>query len=317
MGDGGVLMKAPAVSNPADGAVPLPERGRRILVVFNPAAGRGRKRLSDILARLETLGCQVTLRETTGPGDAGRIVRQESLGYDVVAVAGGDGTINEAANGLADMAAAPALAIIPFGTANVLAWEIGLGTGAARTARTIAEGQPLEIYTGLINGRHFLMMAGVGFDAAVVASVDARLKRVFGKLAYVWRMAVEMFHYRYPMFTITVDGVRYEAASAVVAKGHFYGGQFICAPAARLTDPSFEVCLFLRGGRWHVARYAVALALGRLASLPTIRIVRGRDVTLDGPAGVPVQADGELAAQLPARIQVSAQRVRLLRPIGD
>lgn len=126
-----------------------------------------------------------------------------------------------------------------------------------------------------------------------------------------------MFRYRYPVFTVTVDGVHYQAASAVFAKGHFYGGQFICAPAARLTDPSFEVCLFLRGGRWHVARYALALALGRLAELPTIRIVRGRDIALDGPAGAPVQADGELAAQLPARIQVSPRRVRLLHPIGD
>lgn len=310
-------MTSPAVPDPTVGAAPLPERGRRILIIFNPAAGRGRKRLADILSRLETLDCRVTLRKTAGPGDAGRIVRQESHDYDVVAVAGGDGTINEAANGVADLPAAPALAIIPFGTANVLAWEIGLGTGAARTARTIAEGQPTEIYTGLVNGRHFLMMAGVGFDAAVIASVDARLKRAFGKLAYVWRMAVEMFHYRYPMFTVTVDGARYQAASAVVAKGHFYGGQFICAPEARLTEPSFEVCLFLRGGRWHVARYALALALGRLVMLPTIRIVRGRDITLEGPAGAPVQADGELAATLPARIAVSSRRLRLLRPVED
>ncbi len=310
-------MKSPAAHNPADRAAPLPERARRILVILNPAAGRGRKKLSDILSRLEAFGCRVTLRETTGPGDAGRIVRQEAHGCDVVAVAGGDGTINEAANGLADMPAAPALAIIPFGTANVLAWEIGLGTGAARTARTIAEGQPIEIYTGLVNGRHFLTMAGVGFDAAVVASVSARLKRALGKLAYVWRVAVEMFHYRYPIFTVTVDGARFQAASAIVAKGHFYGGQFICAPDARLTDPSFEVCLFLRGGRWHVAHYALALALGRLARLPTIRIVRGRDITLDGPVGAPIQADGELVAQLPARIHVSTQRLSLLRPIRD
>lgn len=310
-------MKSQAVVGPADCAAPLPDRGRRILVIFNPAAGRGRQRLSDILARLKTLGCQVTLRETAGPGDAGRIVRQESCGHDVVAVAGGDGTINEAANGLADMPSALALAIIPFGTANVLAWEIGLGTGAERTARTIAEGQPIGIYTGLVNGRHFLTMAGVGFDAEVVASVDARLKRALGKLAYVWRMAVEMFRYRYPMFTVTVDGARFQAASAIVAKGHFYGGQFICAPDARLSDPSFEVCLFLRGGRWHVARYALALAFGVLGKLPTVRIVRGRDITLDGPAGAPVQADGEVVAQLPARIQISTQRMNLLRPMRD
>lgn len=292
----------------------LPNQARRVLVIFNPAAGRGRKRLSDILRRLDAHGCLVTLRETTGPGDAGRIARQEGASYDVVAAAGGDGTINEVANGLAELFAPPALAIIPFGTANVLAWEVGLGTDAARTARTIAEGQPIEIHTGRVNNRCFLMMAGVGFDATVVASVDARLKRTFGKMAYVWHMIVEMFHYDYPMFTVTIDGERHQAASAIIAKGHFYGGQFICAPNARLIDPSFEICLFLRGGRWHVLRYAVALALGRLARLSTIRIVRGRSVTIESPEGEPVQADGEVAAKLPVAIQISQQRLRLLHP---
>lgn len=296
---------------------PLPASGRRVLLVYNPAAGRGRTRLGDILRRLESHGCAVTLRETAGPGDASRIVRTAGEGYNVVAVAGGDGTINEAANGLVDLPNPPALAIIPFGTANVLAWEIGLGTDAARTARTIAEGQPLEVHTGLVNGRRFLMMAGVGFDAAVVASVDSGVKRMFGKGAYVWRMIVEMFRYDYPVFTVTVDGVVYRVASAVVAKGHFYGGQFICAPAASLTDPSFEICLFLRGGRWHVLRYSVALALGRLSALPTFRVVRGHDVKIEGPVGAPVQADGELAAELPATIRVSPQRLNLLYPCGD
>lgn len=296
---------------------PLPASGRCVLLVFNPAAGRGSKRLGDILRRLEAHGCAVTVRETSGPGDAAQIVRTAGEGYDVIAVAGGDGTINEAANGLADVVNPPALAIIPFGTANVLAWEIGLGIDSARTARTIAEGRPLDVHTGVINGRRFLLMAGVGFDAAVVASVDTCIKRLFGKGAYVWRMLVEMFHYRYPTFTVTVDGVVYRAASAVVAKGRFYGGRFICAPAASLAEPSFEVCLFLRGGSWHVLRYSLALALGRLHKLSTFRIVRGRDVTIDGPAGAPVQADGELASALPATIRVSPQRLNLLYPCAD
>jgi len=292
----------------------FPVKNRRVLVIFNPTAGRGHGRLSEILRHLATFGCVVTLRETSGPGDAIRIMREAGAAHDIVAVAGGDGTINEAANGMDDRSDSPALAIIPCGTANVLAWEIGLGTDATRTARTIAEGQPLDIYAGLINGRRFLMMAGVGFDAAVVASVTPRLKRALGKMAYVWRMAVEMFRYGFPMFTVTIDGTAYQAASAVIAKGHFYGGQFVCAPEARLIDPSFEVCLFLRGGRWNVLRYSIALALGRLSKLSSIRIVRGRHVTIEGPSGSPVQADGELVAELPATIQVSPQRLSLLYP---
>lgn len=295
----------------------LPKRHRRVLVIFNPAAGRGQARLSGLLRQLATFGCAVTLRETAGPGDAGHIMRAAGADHDVVAVAGGDGTINEAANGMDQGSPSPTLAIVPCGTANVLAWETGLGTDEARVARTIAEAQPQEIYTGLINGRRFLMMAGVGFDAAVVAGVTPRLKRALGKTAYVWRMAVELFRYDFPVFTVTIDGTAYRAASAVVAKGHFYGGQFVCAPEARLRDPSFEVCLFLRGGRWNVLRYSLALALGRLSKLSSIRIVRGRHVVIDGPSGSPVQADGELVAKLPVTIEVSADCLSLLFPSQD
>ena len=296
-------------------AIPeLPSEARRVLVILNPTAGRGKKTLGAILQDLERYGCVVSLRETTAPGDAGHIAEREGPLHDVVAVAGGDGTINEVTNGLARLAAPPALAIIPLGTANVVAWEISLGTDAARVARTIAEGRPIEIYPGIVNGRRFVIMCGVGFDAAVVASVDTRLKRRWGKLAYVWRMMVEMVRYDFPTFIVTVDGVAYRAASAVIAKGHFYGGRFICAPDAKLTEPSFEVCLFLRGGTWHALRYSLGLALGRLSRMSTIRIVRGQRIDLAGPADAPIQADGEVVARLPATIQLQQQSMRLLSP---
>ena len=291
---------------------------RRVLVVVNPAAGRGRGRLAEILRRVAGAGCAVTVRETGGPGDATRIVRHEGPLYDVVAVAGGDGTINEAANGLAELASPPMLAVIPRGTANVLAWEIGLGVDPVRAAHAIADGPPAEIHLGRVNGRHFLLMAGVGFDAAVVAGVGPRLKRALGKFAYVWRTVVELFRYHYPMFDVSIDGVPYRAASVVVAKAHFYGGRFVCAPEARLTDPTFEVCLFLRGGSWHAMRYAAALALGRLSRLSTIKIVRGRHVVI-GSLGAaadnePVQVDGERLGGLPVDITVAPRRLSLLMP---
>lgn len=298
-------------------ATRLPQTNRRVLVIFNPAAGGGRTRLGEILRQLATFGCAVTLRETAGPGDAACIVRDSAEAYDVVAVAGGDGTINEAANGMNVSSSSPALAIVPCGTANVLAWETGLGNDESRIAQTIAQGQPREIFTGRINGRRFLLMAGAGFDAAVVAGVTSGLKHRLGKLAYVWRMSVELFRYAYPMLTVTIDGTVYQAASVVVAKGHFYGGQFVCAPDARLSWPSFEVCLFLRGGRWNVLRYSLALAVGRLSTLSSFRILRGRHVVIDGPLGAPVQADGELVAALPVTIEVSAERLSLLYPSQD
>ncbi|HEY4133996.1 MAG TPA: diacylglycerol kinase family protein [Alphaproteobacteria bacterium] len=288
---------------------------RRMLLVFNPTAGRRIGRLDAILMALRTRGWDVTLQETTGPADATRIARGVGGKFDVLAVAGGDGTLNEAANGLVHvMERAPAMAVLPFGTANVLAHEIGLGTDEARVTAAAAAGRPTQIFLGQANDRRFLLMAGVGFDAAVVAGVGAKLKRRLGKGAYVWRMLVELFSYSFPAFKVTVDGTSYVCASAIVAKGHFYGGRFVCAPEARLTDPDFQVCLFMSAGRWAVVRYAVALGLGCLHKLSDIRLLRGRDIRIEGPVGAPVQGDGDIIAYLPAAMSIVPTPISVLYP---
>lgn len=290
-----------------------------MLLVFNPTAGRRRGRLDAILRSLRSRGWEVALQETTGPADATRIARDEARDYDVLAVAGGDGTLNEAANGLASrgaetMECPPFLAVLPFGTANVLAHEIGLGSQEARITDAAAGGRPTQIYLGQANDRRFLLMAGVGFDAAVVAGVGSALKRRLGKGAYVWRMVVELFRYSFPPFTVTIDGTAYACASAIVAKGHFYGGRFICAPEAKLTDADFQVCLFLSAGRIAVLRYAIALGLGRLHKRTDVKLVRGREIRIDGPVGAPVQGDGDIIASLPANLSIVANPITLLYP---
>ena len=157
---------------------------RRVLVIRNPTAGGStRPRFGRVLEHLARFGATVTVRETTCRGDAEQIAASASSDtFDVVA-AGGDGTINEVANGLAGKDLP--LAIVPLGTANVLAVEIGMPLRARRIARAIACGDVRSVHVGMVNGRRFLMMAGVGFDAHVVANVNPRLKRAFGKLAYV------------------------------------------------------------------------------------------------------------------------------------
>ncbi len=292
----------------------LPNAARRVLVVFNPIAGRRRRgRYDAVIAALAARGCRVTIRETRGRGDAeafaGTVLRDD---FDVIAVAGGDGTINEVANGLGP--SAPPLAVIPLGTANVLAAEIGLPVDPDLVARTIARAQPTMVNVGTVNGRRFLMMAGAGFDAHVVANVDPVMKRRFGKLAYVWQTFVQFGRYRFPELRVTVDGTAYPAYSAVVANGHYYGGRFVCAPDARLTEPRLDVCLFTRPGRLNAARYAAALSLGFLPRLPDIRIIQGRHVTVGGPLGEPVQADGDLVSRLPADIALASDGIWVLCP---
>ncbi|HVR67779.1 MAG TPA: diacylglycerol kinase family protein [Verrucomicrobiae bacterium] len=307
-----------------------PESGRsqskRVLVVFNPKAGRRRLgKLRRTIAAMRLTGAKVELLATEARGDAERLAREACGGMngfaalDLLAIAGGDGTINEAVNGLMSVSGAGAtsslpLCIVPLGTANVLAREIGQRFSPAVAARTALRGRQRQVFLGQANGRCFTIMAGVGFDAHVVANVSTALKQRVGKLAYVWEAFRQLFLFPYSRYRVTVDGKAYDAASVVVAKGRLYAGPYVAAPEARLDSPEFQVCLFLRGGRWNAIRYALALTLGLLPRLKGYRIVSGREVRIDGPMGDPVQGDGDIIAHLPVEIRLAPVSLSLMAP---
>lgn len=286
----------------------------RILIVHNPVSGRRCTALLDgVLQRLRAAGCTVALCRTARRGDAERLAAEASPDrYDAVAVAGGDGTINEALNG---MAASPLpLGLIPMGTANVFAAELGLPLSAEGIARTLLEGRSQRIDLGLASGRRFAMMAGVGFDAHVVRGIDPRIKRAAGKGAYVWQSLVEIVRYRPQRFLVTLDGVDREAASAVIANGHYYAGRFTCAPAASLTDACLHVCLFKSQGRSAVLRYSLALLLGTLHRRGDIEIVPATRIGIAGEGGGPVHGDGDIIAKLPLEITLDPTGIEVIVP---
>ncbi|MFM7347075.1 MAG: diacylglycerol/lipid kinase family protein [Tagaea sp.] len=286
----------------------------RLLVIYNPIAGRRRRRfLSRVLEALERRGLSVRLEPTKKRGDAEALARgARESGADRVVVAGGDGTINESLNGLEGPT--PPLAIVPLGTANVLAHELGLGRRAEAVAAAIAEGHPRAVTLGLVNGRRFSMMAGVGFDAHVVHDVDSKLKRLIGKGAYALETLRQLFAFAPRFYDVTIDGTKHRAASVIVCNGHYYGGKFVAAPAARLDAPEFQVVLFARAGRLATIRYALARAAGRLAKRADVTILPARTVEIAGPAGEPVQADGDIVAHLPARFDAIPDAARLVGP---
>ncbi len=308
------------------------EGRRRLLVIHNPVAGRRRrKRFRAVRDLLERDGAALDLRATQAPGDATRIARGIEPGEaDLVVAAGGDGTINEVVNGLvAGSRPAPApLAIVPLGTSNVLAAEIGLGTSPAAAARAIRENATVRISLGRIaererpEGRAFLLMAGAGIDAHAVAGVDPALKRRFAQGAYLWAGLRAVLASSGLSYRVEVDGAHYRAASVVVAKASRYGGPFVVAPRARLDAPRFEVCLLERAGLWAVALTGMALVLGRLERAPGFISVLGErvriaSVTSDGGESgepEPVQCDGDDAVRLPVEIAVVPNALDLVVP---
>ena len=260
-------------------------RPRRLFVIHNPAAGWCRRRYyARVLAHLERLGCTLALAETAAPGDAEALARAvDPSAFDLVVAAGGDGTINEAINGLAGSALP--LAILPLGTANLLAAEVGLAGSARRVAETIAYQAPRPAFLGSANGRRFALMVGVGFDARVVARLDLRLKRAVGKIAYALAALGQLVAYRAPHYLVEIDGRPFRAAALVIAKGRYYAGHFTVAPAARVDEPQLYVALFERAGRWNILRYAFALLSGRLQRLSDVRVASSNAVATDTTAG--------------------------------
>lgn len=295
-------------------AVALGGARRRLLVVLNPVAGRGRQRwLGAVLRHLEAEAAAVTVRETGAPGDARRFAAEVAAGEaDAVIVAGGDGTLNEAANGLAANPAAPALGVIPLGTANVFATELGLPRDPAGLAQCLAGRPAVPILPGRVDGRVFLMMASVGFDARVVRDIDLDLKRRIGKGAYVWQSLIELARGRRRHFRVRCQERDYEVEGVVAARGRHYGGAYVIAAGADLARPGFEVLLLAKGGRGATVRQSLALGLGRFERLPELTVLRADALEIGGAEGEPVQADGDIVARLPVRIELAPAPLRVI-----
>ena len=289
---------------------------RRALIILNPAAGRSRsseRRLGRVVAALERRGCAVVLRRA-GPesGDAERLAREAEAEFDVIVAAGGDGTLNAVVNG---MAAAPRpVALLPFGTANVLAREIGLTRAPERLAGLIASAPARPVWPGLVGDRLFLTIASSGFDARIVAAVNRRLKLHTGRFAFAWAILVGLWRYRACELCVRVDGVDHPAATMIAANGRFYAGSHVIAPGADLAEPMLDLVLFERSGRLAVLRYLGALLLGRLPRRHDITLLRSREAFVSATEAVPVQADGEIVTHLPVRIGIAERPVRLVRP---
>lgn len=295
---------------------------RRLRIIFNPTAGGAKgRRLWRTVDALRAKGCALDLRETRQRGDAEAFAAACDLAEaDALVVAGGDGTVNEVINGLLrrPVDLRPPLGVIPSGTANVLALDIGQKLTPDAIAATLANGSPRQVHLAQVSkpdqSRCFLLMAGAGFDAHVVDSVRLGLKRHTGKLAYVVETLAQAFHYPFPTIEGTLDGAPFTAATTVICKGRLYGGPFIAAPDASLEDPTLYAILMRKKGLWAVLRYAAALGMGRISSLPDVEIRAFQTMVLQAPQGAAFQADGDVISHLPLTITPATETVSLLWP---
>ena len=289
-------------------------RPRRIVIIYNPTSGRWRQsRFAHILVALKKTGCDISVWETSSAGHATNLARLAADGdFDIVAAAGGDGTINEVINGL--YGSACVLGIIPLGTANVVAREIVQSFSPDAIAHTLAFGPIKEIMIGCANNRRFIMMAGVGFDANIVAGVSINLKRKIGPFAYVLQAFREASSGQTIRFHVQIDTVDYLASSVIVCNGRHYGGPFIAAPGAGLTNQDFQILLFKGQGSFSLLRYGLALIFNRLGTCADVEIVSGKQIVIFGSMDQPIQVDGELLRGLPLYICKDKAMMKIVYP---
>lgn len=289
------------------------------LIIFNPASGTAKRAfIDDVIAELKAGGADVELYLTQAANDATRYLKKYQGELDVVAAAGGDGTLNEVVNGLTERENNSwRLALIPTGTTNVLAGELGLKKTAKAVAHTILQGNEMPVYPGRINGRRFMLMAGVGYDAWVVDNVNLKLKKKVGKLAYVLSMLKQLPKFGSKLYRLELDGQEYFANSAIITNGRLYGGKFVISKQASLSAPTTQVLMLSGKSMWHLLFSLLGLPLGLMEKMPGVRSVAAKNIKIEltNQSGrEPVQADGDSLAELPLSLEMEEQPLRLLVP---
>ena len=300
------------------------------LLIHNPNAGNGgdgRRRLLDQARQiLASGGIEAELAETTGPGHATEIAQQAVRDHRQLVIAcGGDGTLNEVVNGLANYSNGHRvpLALLPGGTANILAKELDLPWDIPRAARRLIHGEVREIALGLATPaeqpgrkRYFLSVAGGGPDGMIVYSVDLGLKARVGILAYWWQGAREVLRYTFPRFRVRTGDRELEATLVVVGRTKNYGGPFKITDQADLFEDRFEVMALTTQSGLRYLSYLPTLWMGNLRREEGVHFWKAEALVCEPLDSSPVyaQVDGEPLARLPIEFSIVPRALKLLVP---
>lgn len=272
----------------------------RAVVVINPLSGRGRHdnqvHAHAALARerLAAHGIEALVRPTTTAGDAHRFAREAvEAGCGLVVAWGGDGTVNEVASAL--MHTRVPLAIVPAGSGNGLAADLGIPFDAGAALSLAAAGHTIAIDAGQVDACCFFNIAGVGIDAVIAARFAERGLQQRGPLAYLRLTSAELLSFRAQRYLLTFDdeAVTHEAILVALANGRQYGNRVFIAPGAKLDDGLLEVVVVGRLSMWGVACRLPSLFRGTLKAGPGIVMRATRTLRVQAPGPIPFHVDGE------------------------
>jgi diacylglycerol kinase (ATP) len=305
---------------------PVSSTARDAVLIVNPAAGGGRRMRQLDTARhiFRKSGIETELRITTEAGEATAMARQTVQdSRQLVIVCGGDGTVNEVVNGLA--CSQVPLAVLPAGTANVLAKELGLPWNLPRAAERIVHAPYRRIALGLAipekssgEPRYFLSLAGAGADGALVSAVHPEFKRQAGIFAYWQEGLRQLTKYDFPMFRTSMAGsaMDIDATLVIVGRTKHYGGPFKITTEADLLQPEFELAFVTTRSAWRYLAYMPLIWLGKLRGARHVRFFKTSSLQCESNSSsqVHIQVDGEPAGRLPVEFRIVPDALTLAIP---
>lgn len=315
---------------------PWVNAGKKLALIFNPKSGRGRqfpvfiKRILGFPVRKETYGTKsayvakiasylgsygldVTIIPTERAGHATELAKGcVEDGYNVVVACGGDGTINEVVNGIANTKVA--LGIIAMGTANVFALENNIPAEIKAACQLIALGNSKEIDLGKCNDRYFICMAGVGFDAQIIKEVESGLKKIFGALAYIMAGIKMLFTYRFRQVMVKIDDqpLPRRGYYAIICNGKRYAGNIIMAPHADMSDGYLDLCLARQKNILSIFNFLFGFNRGKIDKHFAIDYFQCKRIELMRKGRHPIHLDAELYSKVPATITVEHKALNFI-----
>ena len=289
----------------------------QFLIIHNPNAGPVARHLYHAtLSRLRRLGCNIETVETARHGEGMKAAGDaaQSGRFDAVVAAGGDGTLHDAAEGL--IGSSTPLGIIPMGTGNVFAQEMKLSRSPDELIKALQFGEARAVPVGQVNGRPFLFVVGVGFDAAAVRRFEQGRTRSLGQAGFVWPVLRTLLSYHDRSLHVTSPHGDAQATWVIVTRVKRYAGNLMLVPEADLEQSRLHVLGMSGSGPLSRVRQLSVLAIGHLRHDPGVFVECVDWVKIDGDQSIPVQIDGEVLGKLPLEINIHPKQLRLIWPTG-
>jgi YegS/Rv2252/BmrU family lipid kinase len=295
----------------------------KVVAVLNPRAGVAAQRALEAVRGGRPGWNMLDVKVTTGPGDARRWAEEAAReGTDLLLVAGGDGTANEAAWGL--LGSRTALGLVPVGSGNGLARTLRIPLRPRPALEVLESGVPRRMDVGMINGRPFLNISGAGFDAAVGAEFHARGLRGGrrGLFTYVWMSVSESVRYRAQQWTLEAGEHRFDGRALLVAfvNGRQYGGAAVIAPGARLDDGLLDIVIIEDAPIGEILANAPRLFLGGIERFSRYRHLAAPRAVLTGATPCLFHRDGEpepASSRIEVHLEPRALSVLVPRATAD